>query len=561
LREVIDLPQATVSPVAATSSRAGRAPGSREVAPASRSLLGWPVLTGVLVLIGLAFAVQSLAWETNGDTSWLITVIDRLHAGDRLFVDIIEVNPPASVWLYLAPVQLSYLTGISPEILVRAYALLILAGGVAATGWIARDGQLMPDRALPPALAGLFAATTGLVGTSFSERDQIGVVLLTPLVALAAWRAIGGSPGPRHWLIAGVAGGVIALVKPYYAIVVLTAAAFVVVRRRDARLFLLPEFLIAGAMSLAYLAAFYVAYPVYFEQFLPLLRDTYMAFSWPLSTLALSASPWLAVPLAYWLFARRDGRTAFADALFVCAIAAWIPYFVQGKGWAYHAYPATYLGSAALIATAAALLSGPPKSAARRDRSAEILGIALVAIVAAHVRFFENAAPSSDLAKAVREHATAPTVGMLGGDIAAGHPLTRMIGGRWIELYCSDWIPVYALRLEQQMQDGGDTRRAGYYRHMYDRYLADKLARVTDSPPEVLIVDEDDFLVSMMLAEPGYAALLSRYSKVASDRRFAVYRLVDPVATSPAGSLLRPARPVVRIGPSDWRSRVSSLRD
>src|SRR4051812_27132721 len=119
------------------------------------------------VLVCAAFVVQSTVWHTNGDTSWLITVIDRIHTGDRLYVDIIEVNPPISVWLYFVPVHISYWTGISAEVLVRINTLAICLTAAVTTGWIIRAGKVMTDRAVLPVMGLLFALSTILVGNVF----------------------------------------------------------------------------------------------------------------------------------------------------------------------------------------------------------------------------------------------------------------------------------------------------------------------------------------------------------------------------------------------------------
>jgi hypothetical protein len=154
------------------------------------------------------------------------------------------------------------------------------------------------------------------------------------------------------------------------------------------------------------------------------------------------------------------------------------------------------------------------------------MGFAAVAILAAHLLFFEPAVPSLGFAAAVKAKTSpTPSIGMLESNIDSGHPLARMIGGRWIEPYCSDWIAIFALRLQYQAESRGDMRRAGHFQAMYKRYLADKRERLMRSPPEVLIVNEDDRLVSMMLVEEGFAALLERYTKIASEDSIGVYRL------------------------------------
>jgi hypothetical protein len=422
-------------------------------------------------------------------------------------------------------VHISYWTGIPAEALVRGYTLVICLAAVVMTGWIARAGKTMTDRALLPAMGLLFAISTILVGNVFAERDHIGAALVVPLVAMAAWRASAtdARPQSRHWLAAGVAGGLLPLVKPYYAVVVLAAATYVVLRRRDVRLFILPEFLVAGAMSLTYVSMFYFAFPRYFEDVLPLLRETYLSFSWPIGALVGVAAPWLTLPLAYFMFGKRGGRSVLADLLLIAAAAAWLPFFLQGKGWAYHAYPAVYLGSAAIIVMIGNLLFDPAPSKTKRSRRLEISGFALLCVIVVHHRFLEGASPSSDLAAMVRAQTSSPTVGLLGGDIGAGHPLARMFNGRWIEPYCSDWIPVFALRLAAEAAERGDTESASRFNRLSNDYLESKRRRLTANPPDVLIVDERDTLVSLMLARNGYAPLLNDYARIGSEGELAVY--------------------------------------
>ena len=51
----------------------------------------------LLVLVAAAISVAPL----NTDSGWLLVAARRLLDGDRLYVDIIEVNPPLIVWLLL----------------------------------------------------------------------------------------------------------------------------------------------------------------------------------------------------------------------------------------------------------------------------------------------------------------------------------------------------------------------------------------------------------------------------------------------------------------------------
>ncbi|OWK18859.1 hypothetical protein AJ88_02715 [Mesorhizobium amorphae CCBAU 01583] len=52
---------------------------------------------------------------TNVDVSWLLVVCDRLLNGERLNVDLMEVNPPFSIWLYMPFMVLERLVGAAPN--------------------------------------------------------------------------------------------------------------------------------------------------------------------------------------------------------------------------------------------------------------------------------------------------------------------------------------------------------------------------------------------------------------------------------------------------------------
>jgi hypothetical protein len=63
----------------------------------------------------------------NSDVSWEITLSEKILDGQRLYTDLIEINPPASTFLYLPAVALARAFGLTPEIVVDA---LVLTGAL-----------------------------------------------------------------------------------------------------------------------------------------------------------------------------------------------------------------------------------------------------------------------------------------------------------------------------------------------------------------------------------------------------------------------------------------------
>jgi hypothetical protein len=129
---------------------------------------------------------------------------------------------------------------------------------------------------------------------------------------------------------------------------------------------------------------------------------------------------------------------------------------------------------------------------------------------------------------------------MLAGGIEIGHPLARMIGGRWIEPYCSDWPAIFAIRRQRSSAAAGNEAAALRYEAMAAEYLSGKRSRLLAAPPRLLIVDRGDGLVTDMLGRFGFQALLDRYERIAAHGDVELHRQrVGPVAFAVAPQTAR----------------------
>ena len=162
-------------------------------------------------------------WGSITDTSWLITVCERVLAGENLYVDIFETNPPFSVWLYMPPVALAGFLGVAPEILVHAWTYLAAMVGLGFAGVIVRRARFPEETALLALSPVFYALLVIMPGNAFSQREHIAMALFLPLLALTACRARGKASDPSVGMavLAGLCGSVLVLVKPYYALMVL----------------------------------------------------------------------------------------------------------------------------------------------------------------------------------------------------------------------------------------------------------------------------------------------------------------------------------------------------
>ena len=488
--------------------------------------------TWVVWLLCAAVLAAAIPWQMRwgvvADTSWLLTSAERILAGQRLYRDIADTNPPFSTWLYVPPVLLAKMIGLRAETVVCICTYLICLGGLGSAALILRRAKLPEAPALFPMLPFFLALLVLFPGNAFTEREHIGVALFLPLAALAAWRITpeAATETPPVWLAiaSGLAAGVIVLVKPYYVVLVLAVAFCVAWRRRDIRLLFAAEYLSAAALSIAYVAAVILVHPEFLTETYPHLADTYMRLvgDWDSMTIYIVLlAAWLVVSA---LLKLAGGRSVLAEVLSVAALAAYLPLFYQMKGWPYHAYPALALGSGALLCRLAAM----PRAGIPRT-----LSVAVFVIVAA-MPFMLTQKPSPELVKAIRAAVVRPTVDMVGSDIAVGHPLNRDIDGRWISAYCSDWLGTALVTLALKAEAEGDTAEARRYGAMRDRFIDDKIATLLREPPQILLVqNSDQYWIDILSRHPGYADLMSGYRLLGQDGPITAYlRAASPAASS-----------------------------
>jgi hypothetical protein len=352
-----------------------------------------PPLVWCAGIFACALLWQYFLFGVNTDTSWIITVCERMLTGDRLYVDILEVNPPMTMWMYMPAVVFARAVGIAPEVAVHGYTYLACFGGLGLAAYIARAAEFEDNPRLYAMLPAFLALLIVLPAYTFSQREHFGVALLLPLLTLMAWRVKADSHGqPGFWLAvaAGLCGSVLVLVKPYYAVMIVVPAIYVAWKKRSVFSLFTVEYWVIACVCGGYLAAVLMIYPEYVRYIVPLVI-----------VVMISAAAGLA-PLTY-----------------------------QGKGFPYHALPALMLGLGAL----ACKLYPPGNSFGRSDISGKL--IVLTFLLGAYP-FFLTARTDAAMVETVRDRVTRPTVGMIGTSIEIGHPFTRMVDGVWTGQHCND---------------------------------------------------------------------------------------------------------------------------
>lgn len=519
-------------PVAMADARQDHA--SAPVTPARAQHAGSVATFAILVAIAMLWQVL---WGTIPDTSWLIIVCDRMLSGERLYAQVREVNPPFSVWLYLPPVAMARALGLAPEILVQAWTYLAALIGVLFSGAIVKRAGFPEKAALFALGPAFFAVLVIFPGNVFSQREHFGVALLLPLLALHAWRArkeAEAEPGLGITALAGLCGSVLLLVKPYYAVMVLASALLVAAHRRSLKPIFALEHWVIGGICIAYLVAALLIHPEFLRDVYPLLVELYGKGGASAHVMMYYGCAWFFLAyLALWSWPVGRFPELAAVALAASA-AALLPLFYQAKGWPYHAFPAL-----ALAVVANLCLVALPRM---RRQSAGLLShlavpppaLISMAIMVAFVLNWPTQKPNSAVVATIRAATFEPTVAIITPDLDTAHPLSRMIGGRFVSSEAHDWVgQVSAIRYQEATRDG-DTVNAAHYQAILTRYAEGKRQEFERLRPDLIITKIDDGPWMRQLVEHfGFDRILAGYRVLVQWGRLRVYLRNDYVRPGP----------------------------
>jgi len=499
----------------------------------------------LLVLVLVAAVPWQLRWGVIPDTSWAITMCERMLAGDRLYVDLIEVNPPFTPWIFMPAVALAHMLGVSPEVAVHVYSYAICLLGLGFAAAVARQAGFAENRTLFSQLPLFLTLLIIFPGNAFSEREHLAIALFLPLLVLMAWRVApteGRTPSLLTATLAGLSGSILVLVKPYYAVVVLVPALYVAWRRRSIRPLFAAEYWMIGLICVAYLLAVLHFYPEFFSVIYPMLADTYMRATQSLLVLAIFGPAYvLAIGMVRFL---RPGLTLspLVIVFTLASLAAMVPLIYQGKGFPYHAFPAFSLMLMALLLRIAQTSPTAEASSERCQASPESTGTGLISktllaitVAMMAIPFMSTEKPDAALVARVRAAIQRPTVALIGQIASAGHPLTRMVGGTWVSSYCSDWLAGAALHFWALETQNGNKEAADHYRQIADRYIGGKLAELEAKRPTVIIMQKGDIMLTEELSRrQDYVRFMHDYQQVAEDDSVQVMLHTADVSHAPS---------------------------
>jgi hypothetical protein len=440
-------------------------------------------LTLALLFAVLGLLPQALS-RTLPDIAFPLWAADRMQHGARLYVDILEINPPLFIWLDLPLVWLSRVTGLESITWYRLATSALIFASLAGCWWALKRG-LGDERVEYRRLLWLAAAFALLLlpRLDWGEREHLSLALTLPYILLGIARARGREVGSGGAIMAGLAAGIGIALKPHFVLVWVgrevavwssvighrssTAVLGLEGRRQTTedrrpssggRPLLDPESLTVPLLCIGYLLAVIVIHPEYFA----LLRElgaAYQKFLRNSVLITLFLGDGSAIVLGALIVALALRRIPRHAAVWRVLIGSLLGYFlaaiIQAKGWRYHFYPA--LGLAMLLFAAMAWDAWRARQANRLMRlfaAMPAAALATAVIVSAALALRQIAQPLNprydpdpsigQLVPLLRQRAGGQAVFVISPNMASGFPLTNYAGTIWPSRLSNMWPAVVA---------------------------------------------------------------------------------------------------------------------
>lgn len=317
-----------------------------------------------LIVTLLPWAVSILRTPLHSDLVWLYEGFVRLAAGQSMADSIFEPNPPLSLFTYALPYYLTALTGWPSWITIFVYVMGLLALGAGVVRYVVAR-LAGPDSCAPWLVMAAYVVSQSIMTTTlYGERDHlIGIVLLPFVLLQYALNRDVQIPKILQWPVF-LAGAVIILLKPHHGLVPFCLIAYRMLKQKNLRFMRDADFLALSSAVLAYGALLCFGFTDYRHIIFLDVVQLYLTNLSPeiLKNTGMLLVPGLVVLAAGYMLRYRIRQGELASFLALCAILSLVPYYVQGKGFFYHLFPAFAFFTPAFFLLLAGLLEREVKN-------------------------------------------------------------------------------------------------------------------------------------------------------------------------------------------------------
>jgi len=488
------------------------------------------LLRTLALLPALAFALMALSPPLNHDVAAVLNFAERWVGGERLYRDLLDVNPPLIFILTAIPAAIARWTPLD-----GVQALLGCVMLCCVLAW--RMTQQLRDTATEGVvervtLDALIPLVIVLAAYDVGQREHLMALFALPYAFLAARRMQGLDTAWPLAVSVSIAAALGFALKPHFLAVPLLVEALVLSRRGLGPALRDPLPWSMALIWVLYLASIPLIFPNYFGYVVPLVMDFYLAsHGFGLLDVLLGdklGAALLALLAALGLLGWR-GCGDVARAIGCVGAGAFVSAWVQHKGWTYHIVPIAMM-TALLASLVLARWLDRTLPAARALQAAPLLAIGIVmAVSLVQVRgespwrqIWYGATRDGELTRILRREVAGERLLVLSPDIFPVYPALNYAEARSTLRTMNLWVLVGAypncVAGAARYRETWEMSRAEF---MVYRTVAEDFAR---APPGAVLVarnagiprcdgEEFDF-IAYFSRHPAFAETWRRFTRV-----------------------------------------------
>ncbi|RLJ59184.1 putative flippase GtrA [Litoreibacter meonggei] len=487
---------------------------------------------GVFAAMGfglLCFAVLQ-GRLINHDTAWYLVATRKWLEGARLYVDLVEVNPPLNFYLTAPAIWVADSLGVAD---IRAQILLTCGVLTLSLLWVwellHRTDEMTQRHKLGLLAGACFALTVPFV-QDFAQREHTLVIVLLPYVfGLALSGSVVNSTRSGEAARAVFAGIGLCL-KPHFMLIPIANTVALCARTRSVRPMTSVSNLVLLTMGLGYVVLVKLWHPEYLDVIVPMAAKVYGAYGFSMRSVIETASPALIVAFALLaLAAVRDSAPRGFDVVFAATAACLIIYIAQWTGYGYQITPAF-----SLIAIASFwVLSRPASSVVVRVLALACLG--LICVNSARIGLYRS--PATTLFQPYLESAGAERrLAVFSSSLWPSFPLVLDSGGEWTSRYPALWLIPGALNRLQSTACKSKPADCLAVEGVLAQTRADVVTDFVGGAADLLLVDKNPFYiddpdfsyVEFFSEDPRFLPHFQQYELIDVKSGFEIYRKKSP---------------------------------
>jgi len=307
-----------------------------------RRIPAWVIWAASILAVTLAGQWLQARVHLNHDVSYFVHFSRWLLQGRSLGSDLFDGNLPMVWMLFMPAAALAQWNLMDEPTAVRmVFWVYFLISAALLIGVVSRLESRHRAASVGWVVAFVLIATLG-PGFSFGQREHACVLFAMPYLAMAALRLQGGqSPRTSIAIAIGLLAGIGFAIKPYFLAVPALIELLLLVQLGWRSLFARVESLVLGFTVLAYVVTAGILISDYLRTTIELARATYWAYDSGNFSTILERFVRVVQPALYGSLMALLTRSWSKQhtVMLVAGLGFAIAYFVQSKGFVYHAYP------------------------------------------------------------------------------------------------------------------------------------------------------------------------------------------------------------------------------